>query len=74
MLPKLKVTNWLKKYLKLRAWNLQVETRFDSEGYGDFVGFVKSEGFNFLLVFPPSDTLCQSVPVLIVEYNGSLCN
>lgn len=28
----------------------------------------------FFIRFPFSDILCQSVPVLIVEYNGSLCN
>lgn len=28
----------------------------------------------FFTRFPFSDILCRSVPVLIVEYNGSLCN
>lgn len=30
--------------------------------------------FSFTRFSLPSDILCQSVPLLIVEYNGSLCN
>lgn len=35
---------------------------------------VKVLFFFFTQFSPPSDILCQSVPMLIVEYNGSLCN